>query len=309
MDWYYILLIILGVTIVFLIIMYVQFLNTFTNRKKLQSILLPDGTYAKYIDTIKENVNYFENVDKDEVYVESFDKLKLKGYFVSGGNNKKVLIFFHGFKSSYKTDLTNAKQYIDAGYSLLTIEHRAHGGSEGKYITFGVLERYDCLSWINYVINRFGSDVEILLVGVSMGASTIMMASGLNLPSQVKGMIADCGFTTPKQEISYCIKHYYHLPVFLVNILNLYCRVFAKFSLSGASCKEALAKSNIPILMVHGDGDDFVPYSCSLENYSACNMNNKELLTIKCDVHAASYLENTDLYLEKIHNFLNSINF
>jgi fermentation-respiration switch protein FrsA (DUF1100 family) len=202
------------------------------------------------------------------------------------------------------------KEYIEKGYSLLTIEQRGHGGSEGKFITFGVLERFDCKSWVDYIVSRFGEDVEILLVGVSMGAATIMMASDLNLPKQVKGMIADCGFTSPKQEISYCIKHYYHLPVFpLVNILDLYCRIFAKFSLSGASCDKALSSSNIPILMVHGDGDDFVPYSCSMVNYQSCNMDNKELLTIKCDVHAASYLENTELYLEKINKFLNSINF
>lgn len=310
MQWYHYSLILFAIIIIFLIIMYFQFINTFTNRKKLQSILLPDGSYAKYVDTIRKNVEFFETVEKEEVYVTSFDNLKLKGYFISGGENNKILIFFHGFKSSYKTDLTNAKQYIDRGYSILTIEQRGHGGSEGKFITFGVLERYDCVSWINYAVDRFGSEIEILLVGVSMGAATIMMASELNLPKQVKGMVADCGFTNPKQEISHCIRHYYRLPAFpLVNILNFYCKIFAKFSLSEASCDRALCTSNIPILMVHGDGDDFVPYSCSLTNFNACKMDNKELLTIKCDVHAASYLENTELYLSKLNNFLNSINF
>ena len=91
--------------------------------------------------------------------------------------------------------------------------------------------------------------------------------------------------------------------------MNLYCKIFAKFSLSGASSSKSLANSIIPILIVHGDGDDFVPYEYSVRNFNACKMENKELLTIKCDIHAASYLENTELYNKKIINFLNSINF
>ena len=159
MQWYHVLIIIMGVLIIFLVVMYFQFINTFTNRKKIQSILLPGGTYNKYIDIIKSNISYFETVEKEEVYIKSFDDLKLKGYLVESKNSKKVLIFFHGFKSSYKTDLTNAKQYIEKGYSLLTIEQRGHGGSEGKFITFGVLERFDCKSWVEYIVNRFGEDV------------------------------------------------------------------------------------------------------------------------------------------------------
>ncbi len=310
MQCYHILLIVFGIILIYMLIMYFQFINTFTIRKKLQKTLSSNDPYLKYRDIIKKNKEYFESVLKEEVYIDSFDGLKLKSYYIKGENPKKLLIFFHGYKSSYKTDLTNAKHYIDKGYSLLMIEQRAHGGSEGKYITFGVLERHDCVSWCNYATERFGLDIDILLVGVSMGASTIMMASNLNLPKSVKGMICDCGFTTPKEEISYCIKHYYHLPTFLlVDTLDLYCRIFAKFNLLGASSAVALKESKIPILIIHGDGDDFVPYKYSVANFNACTMDNKELLTIKCDVHAASYLEETELYIEKVTKFLNSINF
>ena len=150
-----------------MIVMYFQFINTFTNRKKLQETIVPNGTYAKYIDKIRENKAYFETVEKEEVVIESFDGLKLKAHYVKGANPNKLLIFFHGFKSSYKTDLTNAKAYVDKGYSLLMIEQRSHGGSEGRYITFGVLERHDCASWVKYAVERFSEDVEIILVGVS----------------------------------------------------------------------------------------------------------------------------------------------
>lgn len=310
MQWYHILLIIIAIIFILMFIIYLAFIDTFTNKKRLHSVLSNDTPYAKYIDIIKKNKEYFDTVEDEEVYIESFDGLKLKAHYVNSGNSNKLLIFFHGFKSSYKTDLTNAKSYVDKGYSLLMIEQRAHGDSEGKYITFGVKERYDALSWCEYAVNRFGSSVEIVMVGVSMGASTIMMASDLNLPKQVKGMICDCGFNTPKAEIAYCIKHYYHLPSkILVNILDLYCRVFAKFSLAGANSSKSLENSTIPILMIHGDGDDFVPYQYSLENFASCKMDNKELLTIKCDVHAASYLEEMELYNEKVSKFLNSINF
>lgn len=310
MQWYHILLIVIFILLTFLVIMFFKFLETFTIKKQSQSAFVADPSYAKYVNTIRKNIEYFETVDKEEVYVNSFDNLKLKGHLIECENSKKVVIFFHGFKSSYKTDLTNAGSYIKKGYSVLTVEQRAHGGSEGRFITFGVLERYDVVSWINYVISRYGNDVEIVLMGVSMGASTIMMASELNLPNNVKAILCDCGYTSPKQEISYYINHYYHLPAFpLVNILDLFCRIFAKFSLNGANCYESLKKSNIPTFIIHGDGDDFVPYSCSIKNYSGCNMEIKEFVTIKCDVHAVSYLEDMQTYQNKLDEFLKRINF
>lgn len=311
MEWWGWALIALGlIVVIFLVIMYFQFVNTFTFKKKMNETPLPNDMFSKYIDVISKNKEYFETVEKEEVYIKSFDGFNLKAHYVKGSNPKKLLIFFHGFKSSYKTDLTNAKQYIDKGYSLLMIEQRAHGGSDGKYISFGVLERVDCKMWVDYAVNRFGNDVEILLVGVSMGAATIMMAANLGLAKNVVGMICDCGFTTPKEEIAYCIRHYYKLPSFIViDVLNLYCKIFAKFSLSGANSATSLSESDIPILMVHGDGDDFVPYEYSVKNFAACQMENKELVTIKCDVHACSYLENTTLYQQKVDNFLKSINF
>ena len=117
MQWYHILLIIIAIIFILMFIIYLAFIDTFTNKKRLHSVLSNDTPYAKYIDIIKKNKEYFDTVEDEEVYIESFDGLKLKAHYVNSGNSNKLLIFFHGFKSSYKTDLTNAKSYVDKGYS------------------------------------------------------------------------------------------------------------------------------------------------------------------------------------------------
>lgn len=308
--WWIILSSILLILIVFLIVMYFQFLNTFKIKKISKTAINMRNAYLKYMDQITQNKEYVNNLLKEKVFIESFDGLRLKADYIKNSKENKIVVFLHGFKSTYYSDFSSIKYYIDQGYSILAIDQRSHRESEGKYITFGILERRDLLSWINYLNERFGNCVEILLIGVSMGASTIMMASGMGFPSNIKGMICDCGYASPIQEISHCIKKYYHLPPkFFVNIFNIYCKIFGKFNLKEATCYEGLASSNTPILLVHGDKDDFVPYTCSVINFNNCLSENKELVSIDCSVHAASYLERPEEYESKISQFLLTINF
>ena len=313
MEWWGWLLIGIGALIVLLapyfIVMTYQFKNTFTIKKQMDDNTLP-SEHNPYREKIIETRKYFDSLNKEAVYITSFDNLKLKADYVKGENTKKIVIFFHGYKSSCKNDFKSVKYFIEKGYSLLMVNQRAHGMSEGKYVTFGKNERIDCKNWVDYAIERFGSDVEILLMGVSMGSTTVMSSANLGLPKNVLGMVCDCGFTSGKEEISHCIKTYTHTPPFLiVPVLNLYCILFAKFSLNNVSCVTSLSESDIPILMIHGEQDDFVPYFFSVKNFAACNMENKEFVTFDCIKHAACYYADKELYDSKLDKFIKSINF
>lgn len=178
------------------------------------------------------------------------------------------------------------------------------GNSEGKYITLGVKERYDCLSWCEYVENNFPQIDEIILSGISMGATTILLATGLKLPSKVKGLIADCGFTSTKDIISQVLSAKYSFCAeMLLPIINILCLSFARFNIYDCSAVDVLKQNKLPVLFIHGVSDDFVPSRMSIQNYEACR-GPKKLLLIECATHGLSYLADKVKIQKEIKDFL-----
>lgn len=224
--------------------------------------------------------------------IDSFDGLKLYARYLPAEKSKKFVLLFHGYHSSAENDFSCiVRKYHDMGYHLLLVDERAHNRSEGKYIAFGVSERLDCLDWIHFVIKTFGEDAEIFLHGMSMGATTVMLAAGLNLPVNVKGIIADCGFTSPKKIVANTIKDRYHVPPWLIlPAMNLYCNILGKFDLNAVSTEKALKTSTLPLLLIHGNADTFVPTVMSRENFAASSSKDKKLILVDEAFHAGSYL-------------------
>ncbi len=168
------------------------------------------------------------------------------------------------------------------------VDQRAGGLSEGHIITFGIKERYDCQRWAWYIAERFGNDVPIILTGISMGAATVMMTSVLELPANVIGVLADCGYTSAKAIIKKVI-HQMGLPSAVAYpFVRLGARLFGGFDLEAASPIEAMKICRLPVLFVHGDADDYVPWSMSSENYEACAAP-KRLLTVAGAGHGLAY--------------------
>ena len=142
--------------------------------------------------------NTLKNVESEPIYIKSFDGLLLHAKLIKGTCPDRLLIFMHGYRSSYYSDFSVSLEfYKSLGFNILLVDQRAHDKSDGRYISYGILEKFDCRNWIDKGIEIFGKDVKIVLGGISMGASTVMMASGLQLPTNVKAIIADCGFTSP----------------------------------------------------------------------------------------------------------------
>lgn len=304
---------IIGGAILFLIIMYfvivfILYKKTFTNPKiKKSSSFNEHSPYYPYRDHIKKRKQDFEDYIKEDVSIVSNDNLTLRGYSIRNQKSDKVVIVFHGFKSKCNGDFCLSYDYYKHGYSLLLVDQRSHGRSDGKYIGMGILERYDCLKWIEFIIEKCGPNVSILLSGTSMGAATIMMASELIKVSNVKGIVADCGFSSCFDEIRYCLKKLPYFPI--MPTINLYSRLFAKYDMKKVTSAKSLANSEIPLLIIHGDKDDFVPSINTKINYGASKAKVKEIYLVKDAIHAESYLKDKDAYEEKVLSFLNQINF
>ena len=264
-----------------------------------------DIIYAEYND---ENLNdaqkwLEEKSNYSDKYIESYDKLQLHSYVVTQNSNKWAIVV-HGYGGSGKLMSDKSKYFYDMGYNVLIPDLRGHGKSEGDYIGMGWKDRLDIISWINFIIKE-NPNAEIVLHGTSMGAATVLMTSGENLPSNVKAIVADCAYTSAWDEFSYQLETYLKVPsYYILNVTNMVTKLKAGYSLKEASALESVKKATVPILFIHGDKDKFVPYSMMDKLYDATS-SPKEKLTIEGGEHANSDLVSPFLYWLTVEDFLN----
>jgi fermentation-respiration switch protein FrsA (DUF1100 family) len=257
-------------------------------------------SWEEYIPQIQSDREWLWQQVHERLTILSNDGLKLSGNFFPVKNARGTVICLHGYTSNSVRDYTSlAKYYLENNFQLLLVDHRAHGESEGKYIGFGILERHDSLKWIEYLNERFGCEQKILVHGTSMGAATTLMMTGLKLPENVCGVVADCGFTSPWDVFKSVLKNTYHLPAFpLLHLTSVIARMTAGYDYRECSATEEVKKSTVPILLIHGSADTFVPtYMCE-EIYKNCP--DGEMQIIEGAGHAESYYKNPQLYKEKL---------
>ncbi|MDD3242209.1 MAG: alpha/beta hydrolase [Eubacteriales bacterium] len=261
--------------------------------------------WAPYRDLIAEGSSWIAAQNPERVTLQSFDGLKLAGFFLPCEHAVRTVLCMHGYRGSARGDFAPvARYYHEHGCNLLLVDERAHGDSEGKYICYGVKERFDCRDWARYLAQRLGEGHPIFLDGVSMGGATVLMASGLELPGSVRGIIADCGFTSPWDIFVSVMRGGFHLPVYpLLPLFAWLCRARAGFDPREASTLDAVRKTRIPIFFLHGARDHFVPTQMGRDNYQAC-ASPKELLIIPEAGHALSYLLDSKQCQERIQAFL-----
>lgn len=254
--------------------------------------------WEEYKKIIAPRGEWVRSQNLEEIYISSNDGLKLHAWYLPAEKSTgRVAIVEHGYTSKALDSSSHAYFFHNQGFDVIMPDHRAHGDSEGDYVGFGILDRYDCLSWINYVKERFGDDVRILLHGTSMGATTVLMASGLpDFPDNVKCIISDCAFTSPHDVFAHILKRDYHLSEFpVMNINSAMCRKKAGYGFNDYSTLTAMKSNKCPVLFIHGEDDNFVPTSMVHENYDACQAP-KEILVVKNAGHGASAYEDTALY-------------
>ncbi len=267
---------------------------------------IKNTTYGKYYTCMRDADQWLRDHNAQDVYVTSKDGLRLHGLWVENKNPVATILLAHGYRSTPLLDFSVAYPfYWELGFNILVPDQRCHGKSEGRYITFGVKESGDMLQWIAYHNQKMES-IPIVLSGLSMGASTVMYLADEHLPKNVKAIIADCGFTSPKDILSSVFTDVTHLPAgFSILSTDLFARVFAGFSLTQKDSRKTLSKNHLPILIVHGIKDDFVPHWMSKEGFAACN-GQKELLLVEGAGHGVSFLVEPDRYQNAIMKLLNN---
>lgn len=264
------------------------------------------ASWYRHYPIAKEGRRWLEGMPYINVYIKSFDGLRLYGALLENYSDK-IVICVHGFTGSGKKDFASlAQAYYKNGYNVLLVDNRAHGQSEGKYVGFGVLDRFDLRNWVKYVINRFGSNVQIFLHGISMGAATVLMASSI-MPKNVRGIIADCGFTSVYEIFEYVLKRDYHLPKFpIIYLTNIMSKIRAGYGYKDVNTTAEIARSDIPILFIHGENDEFVPLWMTMKNYSYCKAY-KELFIVRESEHAESHYIDKKGYERRILTFIEKI--
>lgn len=253
--------------------------------------------------TVLAGIAYADSTPHEDVFITAHDGIRLAGHLYGNGNARGTVILFHGYRSFGEHDFGCVlSTYTEThGFRVLVVDQRAHGASEGKYITFGILERRDCLAWAEYVASRY-PDSPIVLDGLSMGSTTVMMASALPLPSAVCGIIADCGFTSP-EAILRKVAGDMHIPVSLFfGGVCFFCRLVAHFNPREITAPEALAKNRLPVLMIHGLADDYVPCEMSRENAEAGG-DRVQLVLVENAGHGMSYLTDTATVKKALADF------
>lgn len=279
------------------------FLHPLKKRPDIHQI--PESNlYKSYRDIMMDAVSEMESASYEDVSIGSSDGYRLCGKLYSIKNDAPLVIFFHGYHGVFAWDgFGFFKICRKHGMNILMVDERAHGKSEGSTITFGVKERYDCKLWTEYAIKRFGEDTDIFLAGVSMGAASVMMSSELGLPENVRAIVADCGYSEPAAIIKETIRKM-RLPVQpFYALIKLGARIFGHFDLEETTALQAVSKSQIPILFIHGEQDSVVPLAMSETLYESC-AGRKERVVIKGADHANSAMTDYETYEKAVMDFL-----
>ena len=308
MEWYEVLILILiSLILLFLLTTYICFRIVFyeNRRKKVNNDefeIPPGDIYEPYRDVM---INWMKEVRKMEYKkfeIRSFDNLKLVGKYYECGKDNIIEIMFHGYRGKAERDLCGGVQRaFSLNHNVLIVDQRTSGESEGNVISFGINERRDCLAWID-LVNREFNNPRIILCGISMGASTVLMASDMDLPSNVIGVLADCGYSSQKEIIQKCTKDLKLPPKLLYFFIKLGAKIYGDFDLDEVTPIESFKNSKLPTIFFHGESDDFVPCSMSIDMYNSKKENNK-IVTIPNAGHGLCYLVDSDLYIKSLQKF------
>ncbi len=307
-----ILICVLAVIAVVLTTAYICYFRIFrAPKKKVHEegyIEIPEGEiYEAHREQIEEWVKAARAMPHRDVEIKSFDGLTLRGKYYESFPGAPIELMMHGYQGNAERDMTGGIfRSRDCGHNALLVNHRASGNSEGKVITFGINESRDCLTWIDYILTEINPDAKIILTGISMGAATVMIASGLKLPENVIGVLADCGYTSAKDIIKKVIRDMKLPANILYPFARLGARIFGGFDLEEYSPIEQVKKSKIPTIFYHGDTDDFVPCEMSERNFEACAAE-KRLVIIGGAGHGIAYPVDKEYYLKEARAFFESI--
>lgn len=298
---------ILVVVVLLLLILFGLYQYIFGRSSKRESgdFDVPPGShYEKHSASITENVRKALSYESRFITTFSRDGIKLSGRLYEFGTSDKLVIFFHGYRSSAIRDGNGIINICaEKGYNILVVDQRAHGKSGGRTITFGIKERYDCVDWVDYAIKQYGDNVKVVLGGLSMGAATIMMAAGSELPRNVRAIVEDCGYSSPCDILCSVLKRK-KLPVrFIYFLIRVSAIVFGGFDPDSYSSAKGLSNCDLPVLFIHGQADRLVPCEMSDVCRYSCKGETRSLLVADAG-HGMSFYHNKEGYISAVTDIL-----
>ena len=300
--------ILLGCVALILLISFICFYMAFFVPKHgpvaLDDYTIPSGKiYEPYRESMVKWMKEVRAMPHEDFYITSHDGLKLHGRYYEYAPGAPIELMVHGYRGNGDRDLCGGVQRcFKLGRSALVIDQRASGESEGNVITFGINEHRDCRAWAEFMAEHFGPDAKIILTGISMGASTVLMAAGTPLPPQVKGVLADCGFSTAREIIQKVIHQLKLPPKLLYPFVRLGAWLYGGFKLESYSALEAVKTATVPVIFFHGNTDDFVPWEMSKANFDACT-SRKQLVVTPDAGHGLCYPVDPKAYLQSLSDF------
>ncbi len=276
--------------------------------KKDKEKMMASGDLSETVASITESAKVLEETEHEQIEITAQDGTTLVGHWYCPESAKRIIVAMHGWRSTWSQDFgAIAPFWFDNDCAVLFAEQRGQGNSGGEYMGFGLLERYDCLDWINWVNERAEEKLPIYLGGVSMGAATILMTAGFELPENVKGIVADCAFTSPHAIWKHVVENNFKLPFGLYSkAAKDICEKRIQMSSDSYSTTEALSDCKVPVLFIHGTDDNFVPIEMTYENYKACSAP-KQLFIVPGAEHGMSYLVDQDGYETAVKQFWNNL--
>ena len=243
----------------------------------------------------------------ETINLKNASELNLKGYYLTAEKESNIYVLFaHGYRSSHSGDPSNFVRFYheEKGFNFMSVDHVTAGESEGDYLGFDYFECEDMLLWVDYLVQRFGEDIKIILHGVSMGGATVCkMAS--RVPKQVRMIISDCAYTSAPEELTSVVNSVgiIRTAPFLLSIFNHVNKRLAGFDLNDTDVRPSVREAKVPMLFVHGDADDFVPTRMVYELYDLCPTE-KDLIIIRGAAHAESILIGSEKYKAKLNEFI-----
>ncbi|MBQ4561556.1 MAG: alpha/beta fold hydrolase [Clostridia bacterium] len=296
------LIVIFGITALFFLFLFILYYTAFHNSPARQrhhkNSLSIDEKYIPVINKLKSDLRA---AAFEEKRINSRDGKSLYARYYHNRDGVPVVIILHGYRSRGISDCGGGYRiFSELGYNILIPDHRAHGKSGSRTITFGIKERYDCLDWIEY-LNREYACPDIFIVGVSMGGATALMTAGHNLPENVKGVISDCAYSSPEAIIRKVIGDMKLPHRILFPFVRLAGRIYGDFDVCSYDALKAVREAKIPVLLIHGEGDDFVPYAMAEELSAAGGC---KLLSVREATHGMSYVYNAENYTKITTEFI-----
>lgn len=272
-----------------------------------RTIKMSGTDWDKHMPMIQECKARMLEYEHEDVFITSGDGLRLHATWFPNKmqDSKGLILCFHGYTGTGMTNFVGLSDYyLPRGYQMLLVDLRAHGESEGEYVGFGCLDRRDALRWMEYAIERAGEEASIWLHGISMGGATVLMCSDMNLPPQVKGIISESAFTSAWDVFYHVLRNWYHIPPEpILAVSDKFMQRRAGYGLTECNAAQSVRHTKLPILLVHGTADSFVPATMCKEIYENIG-GDKEMLLINGAAHAECFYSDREKYESKLTAFL-----